>query len=635
MNSFNFEFFNQFRNYYRSLDELIPIFFTIFFILVYLSFPNNKTTFKKIFKKNNISNIDAMSVNIVFHCLLFLILSFFFNLDIVNIGYLIFLASLTMILMNLKSTLNYKNKSIVIIFFTFLFFYCIQISAEAGLGWDGLATWFYKTQIFYQNGSVLDFKDVPFPFYPHLGPYIWAFFWKISFSDYEFVGRFFFIIVFLISTLSLCLQIKNKNLQVILYISFVLFLTENILFKGYMEYLIFSLITIFTRFYFFDSKIFDKNKNILMCFLLSILFLLPWVKDEGLLGSIFLYMIIIFGKKFKNINKIIFSLFYFLLLFISYEIERNLKGIVDFQFPLELENLITFKSLFIYLELILEFIKVIIRYPIWIGIVFCFIYFAQYKRFFKNDIYTLYIVFAAQFLLMGVLYLLVSVDHAYHLSLWHMQSSTFRQILNISGLYSVLIIFYINQVENISMFKNFKSPNKIILGLIVLVLLNEKEFFKNLYDISFRPYHHRMIREHGYCSLNGYGFVKNIMSSSPQWFYDKYYAINEKLVDNDGNKILNNSANAILTNYQNLENIRVLNFGTYSSIDSLFYNNKKKYSEKYFFLINFDENSPNSINELNNYVLDHYKLENNINIKSYKVLLREKSCLLIEKTSAY
>ena len=185
------------------------------------------------------------------------------------------------------------------------------------------------------------------------------------------------------------------------------------------------------------------------------------------------------------------------------------------------------------------------------------------------------------------------------------------------------------------MFKNFKSPNKIILGLIVLVLLNEKEFFKNLYDISFRPYHHRMIREHGYCSLNGYGFVKNIMSSSPQWFYDKYYAINEKLVDNDGNKILNNSANAILTNYQNLENIRVLNFGTYSSIDSLFYNNKKKYSEKYFFLINFDENSPNSINELNNYVLDHYKLENNINIKSYKVLLREKSCLLIEKTSAY
>ena len=220
-------FFNQFSTYVRSLEELIPILFTIFFILIYLSFPFNKTTFKKIFKKDNISNIDTISINIVFHSFLFLSLSFFFNLDITNLGYLIFLTSLILILFDLKTNLSFRNKTIVIIFFVLLFIYCIQISAKAGLGWDGLSTWFYKTQIFYQNGSVLDFTDVPFAYYPHLGPYIWAFFWKISFSQYEYVGRFFFIIIFLISTLSLSLQIKNKNFQTIFYIALVLFFTRR------------------------------------------------------------------------------------------------------------------------------------------------------------------------------------------------------------------------------------------------------------------------------------------------------------------------------------------------------------------------------------------------------------------------
>ena len=440
-------FFNIFQSYVRSLEELIPILFTIFFILIYLSFPFNKTTFKKIFKQDKISNIDAISINIVFHSFLFLSLSFFFNLDITNLGYLIFLTSLILILFDLKTNLSFRNKTIVIIFFVLLFIYCIQISAKAGLGWDGLSTWFYKTQIFYQNGSVLDFTDVPFAYYPHLGPYIWAFFWKISFSQYEYVGRFFFIIIFLISTLSLSLQIKNKNFQSIFYIAFVLFFTEDLLFTGYMEYFIFSLITIFARFYFFDSKIFFKNNNLLMFFLLFILILLPWVKDEGLIGSIFLYIIIVIGKKFKTTDKIIFSLFYFLLLFINYELEKNLKGVVDFQFPLFVDGLITFKSLYVYVEVIHEYIKVIIRYPIWIGIILCLIYFAQNKKLFKDDIYTLYVILIIQILLMGVMYLLVTNEHAYNVSMWHMKSSAFRQILNISGLYSVILIFYLNQIK--------------------------------------------------------------------------------------------------------------------------------------------------------------------------------------------
>ena len=184
-----------------------------------------------------------------------------------------------------------------------------------------------------------------------------------------------------------------------------------------------------------------------MFFLLSILILLPWVKDEGLIGSIFLYIIIVIGKKFKTTDQIIFSLFYFLLLFINYEVEKNLKGVVDFQFPLFVDGLITFKSLYIFVEVIHEYIKVIIRYPIWIGIILCLIYFAQNKKLFKDDIYTLYVILIIQILLMGVMYLLVTNEHAYNVSMWHMNSSAFRQILNISGLYSVILIFYLNQTK--------------------------------------------------------------------------------------------------------------------------------------------------------------------------------------------
>lgn len=185
------------------------------------------------------------------------------------------------------------------------------------------------------------------------------------------------------------------------------------------------------------------------------------------------------------------------------------------------------------------------------------------------------------------------------------------------------------------MFKNLKSPKTIIFILFILLLLNEKEFFKNFYDISFRPYHHRMVREHGLCSMNGYGFVKKIMSAdkNSSGLGILAWSIAKKLIDDDGKTILNNDSNThILTNFKNLENIRVLNFENFSPIDSLFYNNKKKFSEKYFFLINFIEKNNDHINRLKNFIhIDPLNPSFNVNIESYNVIYQEQGCLLIEK----
>ena len=71
------------------------------------------------------------------------------------------------------------------------------------MNWDGVANWFYKVQNFYQGGSIDKLNNVPLNHYPHLGSYIWAFFWKNSFLNYEYFGRFFYVFFFLIIIFSI------------------------------------------------------------------------------------------------------------------------------------------------------------------------------------------------------------------------------------------------------------------------------------------------------------------------------------------------------------------------------------------------------------------------------------------------
>ena len=135
---------------------------------------------------------------------------------------------------------------------------------------------------------------------------------------------------------------------------------------------------------------------------------------------------------------------------------------------------------------------------------------------------------------------------------------------------------------------------KIIISLCFLIFVHEIKLFKNIFDTSFRPYYWRQVREYGICEKMGYGFV---------W------------------KINNLKFN---------ENIRVLNFANYPSVDSLFYRNNKPTSDNYFILINFDENNVNHINKLSNF---NYNIGIKIKINSnFKIIKKELSCYLISRT---
>ena len=134
---------------------------------------------------------------------------------------------------------------------------------------------------------------------------------------------------------------------------------------------------------------------------------------------------------------------------------------------------------------------------------------------------------------------------------------------------------------------------KFLFLMIFLIFVNEINFFKNLFDIPFRPYYWRLVREYGLCDKMGYGFA---------WKVNK---LNIK------------------------ENIRVLNFENYPSIDSLFYNNNYKTSENYFVLINFDNNLKTHKKKLSNYLI--YETDEVVIVNDFEIIQKQQSCMLIKK----
>lgn len=437
----------------RSSEFFSSIIF-IFIFLLYFMFPLNKYSLNKLVNSKNFKNSDAISINIVIHTFFFLIFSFF-NINKEILFFLILLFSIFTNLFLLKKILPKKEILICLIFLILVFSYCLKIASFAALEWDGAASWFYKVQIFYQEGSLKDLNNVPYSFYPHLGAYIWAFFWKNSYTEYEYLGRFFYIIIFIISSLTISNRIKDDKIKIIFFICFVLFLTEWTLFGGYQEYFIFSFVTIFSSFFFFLEDDFNKNKKKFSVLFLSIIGILPWIKDEGTVISFFLLFIIIFSKKYQKKYLAIFVFSFILIILTNYHLEKSIKDSVDWQFKIDFQNLTKYLSdlnfsIKVLVNLLFEIVKTWVRYPIWIGILLASIILNLDKKF-KNEKYVtaLTISFPFSILIFFIGYIFLFKDFNFLDGVWHLQSSTFRLILEISGLYVILLVKLINKNLNI------------------------------------------------------------------------------------------------------------------------------------------------------------------------------------------
>ena len=429
--------------------EIFSIFISLFTFILISIFPINYFNNKNIFAGHKINFFDTLSINLILFLNLLLIFSFF-SLDLRVIFLFYILICILFFLFNFNNYIFFfkKNKTYFFLFFLINFFLFLSIAQISILTWDGAAHWFFKAQNFYQGGEYKNLANLPMNYYPHLGSYVWAFFWKNSFLKIEYFGRFFFIFIFIVSIFSLGQQL-NKNFSILekLIITFFLIaLSTNIfLFGGYQEYLIFFILFVFSRLFFLLQKN-GQFSNFIMTLLLLTNNLLLWVKQEGFFYYIFLNLIFIFHLKNKFYYRFYYSVISLLFLLIFICIKIYFFGSFRFNENIIHPNLFDNYNVIILFNKIIMIMKYILisffKYPIWIIIILSsIILFFKYNFFSK--FYFLYTFAFLSFLLIFFIYIQTKEDLS-----WLLPLTLNRLIFPISGFYAFLIVQLLNKFKH-------------------------------------------------------------------------------------------------------------------------------------------------------------------------------------------
>lgn len=316
------------------------------------------------------SNNDIFKIKICFNLIfllnIFLIISFI-KINFIYLLTFILLINLIQLIIFYKNITASKNiKYFYLILFLTSFVLSINLSVNLKLEWDASVNWIFKTLNFYNGYSFDNLNNIPgVAAYPHLGSFLWAFFWKISIVNAEYIGRIVFLFLFAFSIILNSYKNKkslSQNLIIIILVS-ALFYDQNS-FAGYQEGLMFSLIAIL---FFLINRIKDYKKiNFINIFLiLLIINLLLWTKNEG-----FVWSFLIIGYTFFIINKKYDSK---ILLAIGFVILSTFKLLIFYKFFGE--NLIGWKG-YAFVPIDVNFLATVIeRMP--------FILFSILKVFFK------------------------------------------------------------------------------------------------------------------------------------------------------------------------------------------------------------------------------------------------------------
>ena len=372
--------------------EIFGIFIQFLIFLIIFSFPFTPNNLGNYFGfKKSLNFIDSHSINIIFFCYLCLLLSFL-NIDLKIFFRSYFLVSIIFFIYNFKKfKFNDLSKNSLLIFAFFLVIISIffSISQNLKFEWDG-HFWFEKTLIFFNGDGIENLKDTKAnPGYPHLGPYIWAFFWKNSIIELEYFGRFFYIYFYVTSIFLILNSIKNNNqyIKIFLILFFLLITYELYYFGGYQEYLIFSTLVIASRY--INLINLSKIHNLRLIFLvLLLLYINIWFKNEGLVYFLIFSSFLIFFLRISLIKKILFYSFIFLLLIVQYLIKEYFIGLYQYFHSggfssyfiynfTSLEILFT-KIIKIFYHIVIGFVK----HPLWLIIIIS----VGIQKFFFKDI---------------------------------------------------------------------------------------------------------------------------------------------------------------------------------------------------------------------------------------------------------
>jgi len=431
------------------MTEIFQIFFQLllFFLLTY--FPFNKFTFARYSFTYFNSNYNAFFFNIILILNIFLLLSFFkINLTIIFAS--LFLINFFLFLFNfsdiskeifLKKNINLK---FVFIFICLCFFF--KTASNLELGWDALSYWLSKTNNFYNNKS---FFEMPHSASPQLGSYIWAFFWKNSFMQKEYLGRLFLDYLYLISIFTIGISLNTKsNLKKITFILCLILFTfdYNNTLSGYQDYFLFSLLVFCSKILVELNSRLKKNQNLIRYYLLIMTsILLPWVKNEGIFYSIFIGIVFFFINS-QTFNKKIFFLFIILMNIVmrislaKFILETD--QIFHFPFTLDIifQNIFNIKEL-IYRNFYISFylIRSIFQYPLILINLIAIVFSLRYLKYLDNKKIYYIFLFLNLIFIYGIYIITTSP------LIWHLQTSMSRLLLQTCGFYIFLLVDLINK----------------------------------------------------------------------------------------------------------------------------------------------------------------------------------------------
>ena len=430
------------------MTEIVLSFIYIFVFLILFNFPFNIFNFITQLDAFKITFFDAILLNIIIHLNVLLILSFFkLNLNIVFafefvIGILFFIYRYNKFIDYIKTNFLQFFYFIALCFVLFL-----SISTDPHLTWDGLEHWFLKTQVYYQYGQYSMLKGLPYDYYPHLGSYLWAYFWKNSLINLEYFGRYFFVFFFVVTVFSLT-NLLNKNFSIVerLFISLIIIYlcTDMFLFGGYQEYLLFSLLYIVSRL--FKILTYNKlNQVYTLFFILITNFLILWTKQEGFFYYVFLNLVFFICFKIKFNYKILYSLLLFFSIIFFIFIKINFFGELKFQSNIIHVNIVNNLNINILLNKFFIICKYFfisfLKYPIWIFILITICYLFIKTSYFSNK------KFFVIFLVMSTIFVFAIYMHTPYEIKWLLSTSLSRILFALSGFYIILLIDFLNYIN--------------------------------------------------------------------------------------------------------------------------------------------------------------------------------------------
>lgn len=434
--------------------EFILIILQFFVLSLLFLFPITPHINNSYLGKYNFDIYNILTLNIILNLNIYLIISIFItdvkSLFFINIGLALFF-----IFINLKkNTLYFKSIDwrLLFLFFIINISFYTSLAEDPKLNWDGVVQWLPKASTYFQG---LGYTNVGAYSYPHLGGFLWGYFWKNSYLEIEYLGRLFYVFFYILGIFSLInhLQIKKKSKFAILviFLFFIISLTyDKFLFGGYQDTLLFTLLIIISKFLYL---IIVKNRKSSFIYFLYFItaFICCWIKQEGFIYFITLTFILIFFEK-QIKKKIILSISTVILLAIFLFIKNYLVGEIQFDQKLNIYilNQIDFDFMSkILLSLLQNMIVAVIKYPLWLLILFFILFSIISKKNISIMKYVyLYFILNLMFIFFIIFYSCLNLG--FDSCSLIMKVSMDRILYQSSGFYLIWIIYLFNNSKLLS-----------------------------------------------------------------------------------------------------------------------------------------------------------------------------------------